>query len=300
MTNQKKFDIYQVVTDQILEALDRGTIPWRKDWQGNSMFDMPINLDSRKHYRGINVLLLQLSAMKSGYSSPYWVTYKQAQKVKGVIRKGEKSTLIVYWNWIKKDTHEVDADGEKIFDKFAMLRYYRVFNVEQGTFPNGILPEPKEVAEELKESNVKNIVIEMPNKPHVLHNEGDRASYNPGLDVITMPNHDLFNSPEAYYSTIFHELAHSTGHKLRLNRKDFTGFGTEDYGKEELVAEITSSFLCSIAGIDDPRVIENQEAYIANWKKKISGDRKLVVNAAAQAQRAADYILGTTFENEEN
>lgn len=288
-----KFDLYQTVTDRILFALDQGTVPWKRPWSVEG--GIHVNLKSKKAYRGVNQLLLDLAAMAEGYTSPYWVSFKQAQDLGGSVKKGEKSTLITFWKRI--EVKDVNAPGGK--KKIALLRYYRVFNVAQC---EGIEDKvPATVTADGTEfdpiESAEYIVENMPNKPPVSHG-GDRACYSPMLDAVTMPHRKQFVGESEYYSTLFHELAHSTGHKSRLDR-DLNGtFGSDPYADEELIAEITASFLNAQCGILDD-VIENSAAYIEGWRRKLSNDPKLIVKAAGKAQKACDYILDIKWNNSE-
>jgi antirestriction protein ArdC len=269
---------YALITDKVLEALEAGTVPWRKPWAGE-----PTSLQTGKTYRGINYLLLGCAP----YGSPFWATYKQAQKRGGQVRKGEKSWPAVFWKWLEKE-----EDGKK--RRFPLLRFYRVFNSEQC---DGLtLPEmPAATGENAPIEAAEIIWANMPQRPAL---EGSsRASYSPSADRIGMPLPEVFNSREAYYGTLFHEMGHSTGHESRLDRDTVrdAAFGTHDYSKEELVAEMTSAFLCGHAGIDGA-TLEQSAAYIDGWRRKISKDPKLVVDAAAKAQKAADFILGRSWD----
>jgi antirestriction protein ArdC len=282
-------DVYAIITERIIERLERGTVPWRKPWADGGV---PRNLVSKKPYRGINYFLLSASK----YVSPYWLTYKQAEELGGHVRKGEKSTLIVFW---KVETrNDPDAQEGEISSRDGsrfILRYYRVFNLEQCEIPAEKLAKlPKiETRDNEPIESCARIVNEMPMRPTLEH-VGGKAFYSSLSDKVTLPPMSLFASPEEYYATTFHELSHSTGHKSRLNRESLTDsapFGSATYSKEELVAEMGAAFLCAEAGISAP-VIANQAAYVAGWLKKLRDDRRLVVFAAAQAQRAADYIMG--------
>ena len=285
-----KKSVYQIVTDQIIEMLDNGVVPWHKPWKG-TMY--PSNLISKKAYRGINPFILACVASMKGYDSPFWLTYNQAKKKGGQVRKGEKSTLVVFWKWIEK---EVENDnGEMKKRSFPILRYYNVFNLDQ---IDGIeSPEAKEMNEDFNSIEcAENIIHNMPNKPQIYHN-GTRAFYRPSEDMVTLPKKERFENEEEYYSTAFHELGHSTGHESRLKR-DLSGFfGDEKYSQEELVAEMTAAFLCGVCEIENV-TIENSAAYIAGWKKKLKEDEKIIVRAAAQAQKAADFILNENNEAE--
>lgn len=279
--------VYEVINNKIMELLQQGTVPWRKSWHAQSNY--PKNLLSKKEYRGINIFLLGCQQ----YSSPYWLTFKQCQDKGGHVRKGEKSTPVIFWKWI--DRKDADgADGEESIGngKIPMLRYYSVFNLEQ---IEGITapPSPETAINPFTPiERAEQIIAAMPLRPDIRHG-GNNACYSPMLDYIKLPEPSAFQSPEEYYSTAFHELAHSTGHASRVGRKGIlepSYFGSHEYSKEELVAEMGAAFLCGHAGIEQ-RTIENSAAYIQGWLKALKNDKKLLVMAAAQAQHASDYIL---------
>jgi len=287
----EKFSVYQVVTDRILEALKDGVVPWQRPFtvQGGKH----INLKSKKAYRGINQLLLDLTAMSEGYTSPYWLSFKQAKEMGGQVRKGEKSTVITFWSMIDKDKKDPDSE------KFRLLRYYRVFNTEQIDGIEDKIPAPTVRPEFNPLEAAEAIWKGYEDKPDLAHGF-DKAAYAPTLDKIIMPLHEEFDSAEGYYATLFHEAAHSTGHAKRLNREGVTKpnvFGSDPYAKEELVAEITAAFLNAEAGIIDD-TIDNTAAYLESWRRKLTQDPKLIVQAAGQAQKASDYILGIKWDND--
>jgi antirestriction protein ArdC len=248
---------------------------------------------SKKPYRGINHFLLSASK----YVQPYWLTMRQANELGGHVRKGEESTIIVFW---KVEDRSADAQNvneielDKECSRRFVLRYYRVWNVGQCELPEGALEKlPKtETHDHDPIASVERIITEMPDPPAIEH-AGTKAFYSGTADRITMPPRNLFISAEEYGSTICHEAIHSTGHKRRLARESITeaaAFGSAVYSKEELIAEMGGAYLCAEAGISNA-VIENQAAYIAGWLTRLRDDRRLVVQAAAQAQHAADYIL---------
>ena len=292
-------DVFQIVTDQILDLLDKGTIPWRKPWKGGYA-GQPKNAISKKKYRGINVFMLAITSETKGYDSPYWLSYKQAKQLGGNVKKGEKSTLVVFWNWIEKKNTDPDT-GKVEIDKIPFLRYYRVFNIAQcENIDLSKIPEnPENDIPDLDFSPVnacENIIGNMADCPPIYHDDG-RAYYIPSTDEIHLPKREKFASVEDYYSTAFHELTHSTGHEKRLGRHEKDKnlhFGSETYSKEELVAEMGAAFLCGICDISN--TIDNSAAYIDGWSRKIKGDRKLVVHAAAQAQKAIDYITNKDYQ----
>lgn len=272
---------YQVITDRIIELLEAGVTPWHKPWSGGGE---AMNLVSKRPYRGINRFLLNVA----GYASPYWLTFNQANKLGGKIKKGSKSTPVVFWKLLEK---EDEKTGEK--KEVPVLRYYRVFNLEQTEGIDG--PEPEEMEEQVFTpiERCEQIMASMPNPPKLQHRH-QAAWYRPSLDLINLPKPESFESAEEYFCTWAHEAAHSSGHKSRLNRPtltDMAPFGSTNYSKEELVAEMTAAFLCGVTGIDNV-TIDNSAAYLNGWLKKLRKDNRLVVLAAAQAQKAADYIQG--------
>ncbi|MHB1957536.1 MAG: ArdC family protein [Acidobacteriaceae bacterium] len=298
-TTSSSPSIYQTVTDRIISSLKAGVIPWEKPWKSPRYAggSFPRNFYTGKPYRGINILLL----WSSGYSSPFWLTFKQAQALKGTVRKGEHGTPIVFYKQLpehaKNDDEGTSEDGCVPF----VLCHYTVFNVEQC---DGLaLPEIEqpETAPEIDEDELcESIVSGWKNRPalHLNSPTEYRAYYRPSTDSVQMPARSRFVDAPHYYSTLFHELVHSTGHESRLHRTFGDHFGDELYSKEELVAEIGAAFLCAIAGIANEHTDRNTTAYIQNWIAKLEGDNRLIVHAAANAQRAVDLILGSTFEEE--
>jgi antirestriction protein ArdC len=291
----KKFtDVYQIVTDKIVELLEKGTVPWKKGWTVvGGRPQMPMNLVSKKPYRGINVWMLAAA----GYESPYWLTYKQAEKLGGQVRRGEQSTIAVFW---KRDVIEDKKTGDE--KRVFLLRYYRVFNVEQCDGLESKLPKVEKPKAKSKKFNpiaeAEKIVAGMPKAPSIEHN-GSAACYSPALDRVKMPVKESFHGEGEYYSTLFHELSHSTGHATRVGRfagctEDAKKFGSEPYAKEELIAEMSAAFLSAISGIET--TVDNSAAYIKGWLKALKDDHKMVVQAAAAAHRSADFILDVKFD----
>ena len=277
-------DVYQIITNRILELLEQGTIPWRKAWSAGTA--MPRNLISNKEYRGINVFLL--TAMP--YSSPYWLTYKQATDLGGHVNAGEKSSMVVFWKLL-------DRQEEETTQKIPILRYYNLFNLEQCSDIE-TPPLPDEVINPFSPiDQAEQLVTSYTNHPFIQHG-GNRAYYRPCEDLVQMPHQHTFNSPEDYYAVLFHELAHSTGAQHRLCRKEViehNQFGSAEYSAEELVAECTAAFLCCQVGISN-QTIEQSAAYIDGWLSVLRKDKRLLVLAAAQAQKAADYILNKSSD----
>ena len=288
--------IYQTVTDRIISSLKAGVTPWEKPWKAPRFAGGPFprNFHTGKPYRGINVLLL----WSSDYSSPFWLTFKQAQELKGHVRKGETGTPIVFYKQLPEDKK---ADENKEEDERApfLLCHYTVFNVEQC---DGLslqeIEKPTAEPEVDEDELCEGIVTGWANRPalHLTSPTEYRAYYRPSTDSVHMPARSRFVDAPHYYSTLFHELIHSTGHTSRLNRTFGDRFGDELYSKEELVAEMGAAFLCAIAGIANEHTDRNTTSYIQNWISKLESDNRLVIHAAGNAQRAADCILGDPFE----
>jgi antirestriction protein ArdC len=293
---------YEIVTERIVKLLEQGLIPWRRPWSAGGA---PRNLVSKKVYRGVNFFLL--SATK--YVSPYWLTLRQANELGGSVRKGEHGEIVVFWKVEngkeREDESETDAaeridESDKSRRRFV-LRFYRVYNLEQCELPQAVLDKlPKiETYQHDPIEAAERIIANMPNPPAIEYG-GTKAFYSPSADRITLPPRELFSSAEEFYATLNHEVSHAAGHPKRLNRDSIAEaapFGSRTYAAEELIAELSAAYLCAEAGIS-PAVIENEAAYLQGWLGKLKSDRRLIVIAAAKAQKAADYILGRPCTNE--
>ncbi len=224
-----------------------------------------------------------------GYTNPYWLTYNQAKTLGGYIRRGERSTPVVFWKRLESE-RENPRTGQVEIIETPLLRYYRVFNVHQCEGLDGKIP-PLAFRQFHSIERAEEIVQSMPQPPAI--ENGVRAFYRPATDGVMVPRPDVFNSDETYYSTLFHELTHSTGHPSRLNRfsKNYPPFASPDYSREELVAEMGAAFLCGHCAILNT-TIDNSAAYLAGWLSKLRNDKRLVVVAGGQAQKAADFIRG--------
>ena len=276
---------YDRITERIVALMEQGTVPWHKPWQIQT--GMPRNLITQKPYRGINTFLL----MAMGYESPNWLTLRQANQLGGTVKKGEKSCPVVFW----KPMEVTDKESGEV-EKIPFLRLYHVFNVCQCEGLKNV-PEPDET--NFVATDAVDIVSNMPDRPVIKHGM-TAAYYAPRQDIVGMPEKKRFENEEAYHSALFHELVHSTGHEKRLKRQSITernGFGSDPYCKEELVAELGSAFLCGQAGIVE-RTIDDSASYLQGWLKRLREDKTLIVYAAAQAQKAADFILDRKFESE--
>lgn len=285
--------VYDVINSRIMELLEQGTVPWRRPWNATS--SQPKNLVSQKEYQGINVFLLGCQQ----YNSPFWLTFKQVQDKGGQVIKGSKSTPVIFWKWI--DRKDADAANDKAGGgKVPLLRYYSVFNIEQ---TEGVeAPAVAEITSSHEPLALPEQIIKgMPHRPDIRFG-GNKACYSPVLDYVQLPHLSTFETPEEYYCCIYHELSHATGHASRVGRKGImepSYFGSHEYSKEELVAEMSAAFLCGHSGIENVTV-ENSAAYIAGWLKALKNDKTLLVHAAAQAQKAADFILNRKGDNDYN
>jgi antirestriction protein ArdC len=281
--------VYRIVTERMIAALQRGSVPWRKPWQ--TAAGQLRSMSTGQPYRGVNVFLLGMAAAEEGYSSPFWGTYRQINALGGQVRKGEHSTPVVFWK-LAQTEHRDPQTGEITLKLLPVLRYYRVFNAVQADhLPERFHPAPGEYSEIAEPQTVLDGYLT--GGPKLVHFAGDRADYHPLTDTIRLPLRSQFHTSEGYYATAFHEAGHSTGHPARLNRPGiaaFDHFGSGKYAREELVAQMSSSILCAETGIEDQEVFENSASYIAGWLSALNDDTKLVIIAAAQAQRACDLI----------
>lgn len=279
-----KKSVYDVVTSQVIEMLEAGVCPWRKPWVNHS----PFNGVSKRPYHGLNTMLLGMTS----YTDPRWFSYKQAVAKGGQVRADEKGRPVVFWTFREVEN---ETTGEK--ETIPVLRYYTVFNAEQ---IDGLdLPsldvnhdEPLDVAQEIVDGFMA------AQKELALVHGGNRACYSPRHDTITMPGRGQFVTVESYYSTLFHEMGHATGHKNRLGRfeaEQAAAHGDEEtYAKEELVAEMVAAFLNNEAGT--AHELEATVSYLAGWITALKGDSRLLIQAAGKARKACNLILGIVPE----
>lgn len=292
------FDLYEIVTNKILEDIEKtDKLTWVKSWKTNGGA-YPMNGKSKKPYNGINFFLLQMY----GFSSPYWLTYKQVTEMGGNVRKGEKGAMVVFWK-LNEYTKTNEATKEDEVKKVPILRYYNVFNVEQCENVTITDNTPQiEYTQHEKNEICESIIKGYVNKYESLSasvKESNSAFYQPSKDYVQMPLLEQFESAESFYSVYFHELGHSTGHKSRLNRKEVNetaSFGSCDYGTEELTAELTAAFICAEIGINNENTERNSAAYLKNWKNAIKADKKLFIMASQRASKAAKLILNKQDE----
>jgi len=274
--------VFGIVTRNVIEQLEKGVAPWRKPWASS----IPRNLISKKPYRGLNVFMLA----SQGYGSPHWLTFNQAKQLGAHVRQGEKSTLVSFWKFDEYAKEDRET-GEVENKTSVLLRYYHVFNIEQCEGLRALYGDDRSVVNPIEECET--VVKSMPNPPRIERESA--AFYRPSADMVGMPSRNCFVSAEAYYSTLFHELTHSTGHKSRLNRFEENAtdhqFGSESYSREELVAEMGAAMLSGIAGISHA-TLSNSASYLQAWISRLKSDSRLIITAASHAQKAADYILG--------
>jgi antirestriction protein ArdC len=285
-------DVYSRITNKIVADLERGVRPWHKPWSaGNTegRIVRPLR-HSGVPYQGINVLMLWVAACAKGYSSPMWLTFKQALELGGHVRKGETGELVVYAG---STTREETADsGETTERQIRFLKGYTVFNVEQCEgLPAHYHAKPEAPTLTTMERHQAAEQFIAATRATIRHG-GSRAYYAIEPDYVQLPPFETFESPEAYYATGIHELGHWTRHPSRLDR-DFgrKRWGDEGYAMEELVAELSAAFLCADLGIT-PDIREDHAAYLASWLKVLKDDNRAIFSASAFAQRAADYLHG--------
>ncbi len=282
-----KFDVYEMVTKLMIERLEAGVIPWKMPWK--TAGGMPQNLVSKKRYRGFNFFFL----LSFNFEQPYFLSFKQAQDIGGHVKKGAKAIPVVFW----KMREHINQQGES--EKIPMLRYYKVFHISD---VEGIdvskLPQLQSHDHDFTPVQVcENLIEAWKDKP-VIQTGKNLACYSPFEDIVQVPDPRTFFEDTEFYSVLFHELVHSTGHSKRLKR-DLSGFfGNNSYSQEELIAEMGAAYLCGICGIQTT-TIDNSAAYIKGWLSKLKSDNKFLIMACSKAQHAVDYITQTQFETVE-
>ena len=290
-------NVYEEITEKMIKVLESGECPWKNPWkEAGTANGFPRNIKSNKFYRGINCWLLWCAP----YESNKWGTFKQLLEAGNPVRKGEKATKIVFWKILDIETK--DDAGEKHKDKIPLLKTYSVFNIEQTeNFVKDIAGEVIDAKPEDKIESCENLISNFPLGMPVVEYTPGKAAYNRTCDIIRIPSPADYEKKEEYYHTFFHEAVHATGHQSRLNRETLlvsNYFGDDIYSQEELVAEMGASFLGGFSGILD-HTIDNAAAYLRGWINALRGDSKLIVKAAAQAQRATDYLMNIKFEEKD-
>lgn len=294
----KRSDVFKSVTDRIILGLEKGIVPWRNPLKNGLTASLPKNLVSTNHYSGINVLLLSMN----DYKSPYWLTFNQVKRLGGTIPAGEISTEIVYWDFTVthqetkkvielKEYNALPVKKKANYDMTSFGRFYNVFNTDQISRLK-VQNESKEQPLKERIKACDKAVSLYKDKPVLMHASGTPC-YVPSKDLIRIPKPSAFDSSEDFYSTLFHELVHSTGSTERLARDGVVkqiNFGSSTYSHEELVAEIGALFLCAETGIVN-QVIDNSVAYIKNWLNALRDDKYFVFKASSEAQKAVRYML---------
>ncbi|EKA8031926.1 DUF1738 domain-containing protein [Salmonella enterica] len=282
---KQKTDIYQVVTDSIVEALEMGVKPWVCPWKRNgAMSGIPSNFHTGTAYSGINIMLLWCSAAKQGFTDSRWLTYKQAQEQGAQVRKGETGTTAIFYKTLEKEAE----DGQ--IEKIPMVKSFTVFNIEQidglkMSAENSAEIDPQPVTEFDPLPQVENLFQRTGAN---ITERGQQAFYRPATDEIWLPERHLFADAANFYATGLHELVHWTGAKSRLEREKGGKFGSEGYAFEELIAELGSAFLMADLGV----VGEVQhESYIASWLKALKGDKRYIFKAASAATKAHRFLM---------
>ena len=277
-------DLHEEITAQILTALEGGRESWDALWDNSLRLGVPYNHSTGKAYAGINILTLWNTAARKGYEVNAWMTYKQAQEQGGQVRKGEKSTLGMFYKPIEDKSQDADSDEENGTRRRMMAKAFYLFNVAQIDGLE-VLPEPKAPTF----SPIADAEAIITASGAEVRHGGTRAFYSPAMDFVQMPSLDRFQSAENYYATILHELTHWTGHKSRLAREYGQRFGDRAYAFEELIAELGTAFLCARLGMVGA-TLEGHADYIGEWLKILGTDKRAVMTAASQAERAADYL----------
>jgi len=289
-------DLFQIITDRMIAELEQGIIPWQKPWSG---VQGAISHTTGKRYSLLNQMLL-------GCRSGEFVTFKEAQREGGHIRKGEKASMIVFWKFLESAKRDdsgnviIGADGKPVMESVPFLRYYNVFHIDQceGLQPRfaedptpGEHLSPDKAADQIVEDYIQRSGIKL------VIQHSDRAFYSPATDSVTVPELAQYVCVAEYYSTLFHELTHSTGHVSRLNRLSKEAcFGSEAYSKEELIAELGAAFLVNHAGLETQGSFRNSAGYIHSWLKALKDDKRLIVSAAGKADKAVAMILNTSTD----
>lgn len=279
-----KTNVYEMVTERIIAELEKGVIPWEKPWTG--VRSGAYNRVSKRPYSLLNQMLLK-------HTGEY-ATYKQWQDLGGQVKKGEKSEIVVFWKIFEAEETNKDT-GEKETKKIPLLRYYNVFHISQVEGVEPLAPEQlNDEVEPIEEAD--KIITDYITREHIEFTEcrSNEAYYSPSQDAVVVPMKEQYKVINEYYSTTFHELTHSTGHKNRLNRLEtgaVAAFGSETYSKEELVAEIGSASLMNLLGIETVKTFRNSAAYIQSWLQVLRNDNKFIVSASSKAEKAVNYIL---------
>lgn len=278
--------VYEIVTERIIEQLEKGHIPWERPWTGAR--SGAFNRVNKKSYSLLNQMILK-------HDGEY-ASFKQWQELGGKIRKGEKSEIVVFWKWLEVEENKEDGTPET--KSIPYLRYINVFHISQ---IDGVEPLPKEELNKIEPiEKAEKVLTDYWEREHITvrHTYSNEAYYSPNRDLIHLPLFEQFKTASEYYSTAFHESIHSTMKEIRCNREEerkgkLVAFGSEDYSKEELIAEIGSASLMNIIGLETKHSFKNSTAYIQSWIKVLKNDVKFIVSASSRAEKAVEYIMNT-------
>ena len=289
MTKQKR-NLQKEITQRFIDALENGCVPWIKPWKTDDTNGFPINATNERRYRGINIPILWSTAVSRGFKRDRWLSYRQAQKAGGHVRRGEKGTPVIFYRTIevpKPDNKATQDDGPHVY---KVARSYTLFNVEQCA---GLPKKMKGVSEVSSAPSERMTQVDamVRNTGVKIRHGGAVATYMPKADIICMPPAQAFRNSKHYYSTLLHEMCHWTGHKSRLKRPGIVEdnpFGSLAYAHEELIAEIGSAFLCAEYGIQGDL---RHEGYVVDWIKEMKAKPSAIFHAAAAAQTAFQYLV---------
>lgn len=288
--------ITEAITNEIIEELQKGNVSWSTPFSTAINAGLAKNYVTGRPYTGFNQFYLSFKAATKGYQTPQYLTFKQAQDLGGNIRKGEKATAIIFWKVIEQD-REAQEKQTRLYPF-----YYYVFNMDQVDGVTFHIPTPPPPSDnQLTNEACQDIVTGYNNGPQITSTAAT-PYYAPAQDKVNMPPLSSFKAESLYYSVLFHELIHSTGHSSRLDRFQKgvkpAPFGSPEYSKEELIAEMGAAFLCGLAGIY-PDTRHHNAGYIDSWIDALQRDYTLIITAANKAQKAANYILGLKETNTE-
>lgn len=298
---ENKITFADKVTDKIIELLENGVCPWHAGWVRKN--DIPKNWDGRT-YNGCNRFLLSAFKNYFGYDHNIWLTFNKVKELGGHVKKGEEATPVCFFKPVKEKTNITriingQEEVSEALKMFFIIRGFNVFNVAQCEGIPEIAKEETPTTDEFVENiSAEKLWDEYKDKPQLYFDGGDSAYYSLFEDAIHLPDKNKFFSADEYYSVLFHEASHSTGATKRLNRNMKNFFGSTEYSKEELIAEIASAMLCQHSGIT--KTLENSAAYCKGWASHLKGEtKKLILQATSAAQKAFNYITNTKETNME-
>lgn len=281
--NNKKVSLYESVTNSLIEKIEAGVLPWQQGWKlDQPAFKLPVR-DNGEKYKGINTLILWLQAIDKNYASNQWCSFQQAKENGWSVRKGEKATMVAYYSIFEKE-----IEGQDDPKKIPFLKTFPVFNYCQ--IDGAPIPDeaPTRIIrnQDSRDFAIEDFVFKSGAR---VNESGNRAFYSPGSDYIVLPKFEDFQGADYFYSTLFHELGHWTGHKNRLNRDFSVRFGDQKYAREEIVAELTAAFLCADFNVDGHQ--RNRSAsYLESWLSVLKKDAKAIFSLSSMASRAAEYL----------